>query len=175
MRARYAPVRGRASSVGVAAREWTARLCERHACVSATSGARLLHMVFRAFSGAVLAVVAAGCSQQDKKPRLPLAAVVGIWRSEVGAVGETMQPAVELRTDSAGRAELAVTRAGGARAVARGTWDGADSLLRVVVQLDTGIPRPTSVLFAFRGGALAATAVNGPMLGPEALGLRLRR
>lgn len=169
MLARYAPVGERASSVALR------RGKGRHACVSATSGARLLHMVCRVFSGAVLAAVAAGCSQQDKKPRLPLAAVVGIWRSEAGAAGEASRPVVELRTDSGGRAELAVTPAGGARVVARGTWDGADSLLRVVVRLDTGIPRPTSVLFTFRGGTLAASAVNGPMLGPDALGLRLRR
>lgn len=131
-------------------------------------------MTFRAIPAAVLCIVAAGCSQQDKKPRLPLGAVVGAWRSDAGQAG-VGQPALELRTDSGGRAELTVTPPGGTRVVARGTWDGADSLLRVVVRLDTGIPRPTSVLFAFRGDALAATTVNGPMLGPEAVGLVLRR
>jgi hypothetical protein len=117
----------------------------------------------------------AGCSQRDKKPRLPLDAVVGTWRSAPDSAGSSTLPIVELRADSGGSAQLTVTAPTGTHRVARGTWDGADSLVRVVVQLDTGIPRPSSLLFAFRGDALAPTAVSGPMLGPDAIGLRLRR
>jgi hypothetical protein len=129
-------------------------------------------MRVRTIPGALLALTAAACSQQDKKPRLPMDVVVGRWRT--ASSGGTL-PQIELRADSGGSAELTVTALGGGRAVARGTWDGADSLVRVVVRMDTGIPRPTSVLFALRGGALAATTVNGPLLGPDALGRRLTR
>ncbi len=132
-------------------------------------------MRLRVISAVLLAAAATGCSQQDKKPRLPLGVVVGTWRSVASPPGDTALPQVELRADSSGSAALAVTPAGGTRAVARGTWDGADSLVRVVVRLDTGIPRPTSVLFAIRGNTLAATTIDGPLLRAEALGLRLSR
>ena len=122
---------------------------------------------------AFLAVALLGaCSQQDKKPRLPTAAVVGVWRSEAGA--DSAASVFELRTLPDGRAELLAIRNGRDTAAARGTWDGADSLLRVLVRQDSGVPRPTSILFAMRGNALAPTFFNGPTVGPDSLALGTR-
>ncbi len=126
---------------------------------------------------AILSIAAGACSQQDKKPRLAESRVVGSWRSDTVAPAGGRPSVYELRTSPQGMATLVVTSAGGDSLVARGTWDGADSLLRVVVRLDTGIPRPTSILFAIRGNVLAATSLSGPALGPDPLatGLFLRR
>lgn len=112
------------------------------------------------------------CSQQDKKPRLPTDAVVGVWRSEAGA--DPAASTFELRTLPDGRAELLAIRNGRDTAAARGTWDGADSLLRVLVRQDSGLPRPTSILFVMRGNAIAPTLYNGPTVGPDSLALGTR-
>jgi hypothetical protein len=126
---------------------------------------------------AALAIAAGACSQQDKKPRLAQRRVVGVWQSDTVSPADGRTSVYELRTSPQGMVAFVVTRPEGDSLVARGTWDGADSLLRVVVRLDTGIPRPTSILFAIRGNVLAATSLSGPALGPDPLatGLLLRR
>lgn len=124
-----------------------------------------------------LAAITTACSQQDKKPRLPLTAVVGIWRSDPTMLADSIPTVFELRTTAAGMAELVATRVGRDSVSARGTWDGADSLLRVLVRQDTGVPRPTSILFVMRGNALTPQTYAGPTIGPESLarGMRLVR
>lgn len=131
----------------------------------------------RPFFIALMAVTSAACSQQDKKPRLPQGAVVGTWRSDTAASADSAIRTYELRTTAQGMAALVATRRGRDSIVARGTWDGADSLLRVVVRLDTGIPRPASILFAIRGAQLAVTSVSGALAGADGLasGLRFQR
>lgn len=121
-----------------------------------------------------LAAFASACSQQDKKPRLPLSAVVGTWRSDTTMLPDGIPTVFELRTTAAGMAVLVATRVGRDSVSARGTWDGADSLLRVLVRQDTGVPRPTSILFVMRGTLLAAQRYEGPKIGPESLALGMR-
>ena len=58
--------------------------------------------------------------------------------------------------------------------IERGTWDGADSLLRVVVRGDgTGV-RPTSILLAIRGNALALVQFDTTAWGVRGLTLYRR-
>lgn len=102
---------------------------------------------------AALAVGAAACSQQDKKARVPTRAVVGTWRSDTLAVAGAAPRTFRLLVREDGMAELARREAGaGDSLVERGTWDGADSLLRVVVRGEGAGTRATSILLAIRGG-----------------------
>jgi hypothetical protein len=79
----------------------------------------------------------AACSQRDKKPRLAQSRIVGTWRG--GRVTLTLTTdGMARRIDSmpVGVAEFA------------GTWDGADSLLRLVLHAaDPARPRTESHLF----------------------------
>ena len=99
-----------------------------------------------------LSLLPAACSQQDKKARVPEAAVVGVWESDTLTAGPSAPAAYRLQVRADGMAELvrhAMT--GRDSAVQRGTWDGADSLLRVVVRGEAATSRATSILLAVRG------------------------
>jgi hypothetical protein len=109
-------------------------------------------MSYRTVVITLLAVVAAGCSQQDKKPRLPLQAVVGSWASDTLPDAAGAKRVYRLRMDAQGMAEFVSTAVGGAASSERGTWDGADSLVRVLVRGEGTASRPTSLLLAIRGG-----------------------
>jgi hypothetical protein len=79
----------------------------------------------------------AACSQRDKKPRLAQSRIIGTWRGGSVTLALTAD-GMARRIDStpAGTAELA------------GTWDGADSLLRLVLHAaDAARPRTESQLF----------------------------
>ena len=99
----------------------------------------------------LLAVIASGCSQQDKKPRLPERAVVGVWISDTLAAADGVGRVYRLRMDEKGMAEFVSTIVGRDSVAERGTWDGADSLVRVVVRGEATASRPTSLLLAIRG------------------------
>ncbi len=116
---------------------------------------------------ATLFLAAAGCSQRDKKPRLNESTVVGDWRSETAAPTADLQArhyALRLRAD--GLAELVRFAVGADSVVERGTWDGADSLLRIVVRSDAATARPTSVLLAIRGDRLGLVQFDTTAWGP---------
>ena len=99
----------------------------------------------------LLAFAAPGCSQQDKKPRLPLQAVVGSWASDTLPDADGAKRVYRLQMDSQGMAEFVSTAVGGAASSERGTWDGADSLIRVLVRGKGTASRRTSLLLAIRG------------------------
>ncbi|MCC7055002.1 MAG: hypothetical protein IT355_17145 [Gemmatimonadaceae bacterium] len=101
---------------------------------------------------AILSVTA--CSQRDKKARVQDSAVVGRWESDSvsGAGGSARLARLLIRED--GMAELVRVTPGRDSLVERGTWDGADSLLRVVVRTEGTAARATSILLAVRGGTL---------------------
>lgn len=116
---------------------------------------------------AALALVATACSQQDKKARVPTRIVVGTWRSDTLTVAGAPPRTFRLLVREDGMAEL-VRRAGGApdSTVERGTWDGADSLLRVVVRGEDAAVRATSILLAIRGrDTLAQVQVDSAQWG----------
>ena len=108
-------------------------------------------MPYRALVVALLALVATGCSQQDKKPRLAEQAVVGLWASDTLVAADGVGRVYRLRMDAAGMAEFASAVIGQTATTERGTWDGADSLIRVVVRGEGNASRPTSLLLAIRG------------------------
>ncbi len=93
------------------------------------------------------------CSQQDKKPRLPESAVVGSWVSDTLPAADAARRVYRLTMDEQGMAEFASTVVGKGTVTERGTWDGADSLVRVVVRGEGTANRPTSLLLAIRGRA----------------------
>lgn len=119
---------------------------------------------------ATLFIAAAGCSQQDKKPRLDESSVVGDWRSET-AVPAAAAPGrrYTLRIRADGMAELVRFGTGMDSVIERGTWDGADSLLRVVVRSDAPTARPTSILLALRGDRLGLVQFDTTAWGPAGL------
>jgi hypothetical protein len=108
-------------------------------------------MSFRTLAAMLIAVMATGCSQQDKKPRLPERAVVGLWVSDTLAATDGTRQIYRLRMEDKGMAEFITTVVGGRALREGGTWDGADSLVRVVVRAEGTASRPTSMLFAIRG------------------------
>ena len=124
---------------------------------------------------AALALSVAACSQQDKKPRLRVSAVVGTWRSDTlsgaGAPGRLYR----LSMTAAGMAELVSEDSGKSPIVERGTWDGADSLVRVVVRGANTASRPTSMLLAIRGNQLGLVQFDSTAWGPNGLTLYRRR
>ncbi len=125
----------------------------------------------RPFALAVL-LLAAACSQQDKKPRLKQGAVVGTWESDTLTVGDGPRQVYRLRIDSAGGAEFVTGSVGRDSLVQRGTWDGADTLLRVVVRSGGTAARPTSLLLAIRGNRLGLVRFDSTQWGT---GLTLSR
>jgi hypothetical protein len=109
-------------------------------------------MQLRHISVALIALLASACSQQDKKARIQERAVVGEWHSDtLPAVGNSARRSYRLRVRDDGMAELARYAVSSDSVVERGTWDGADSLLRVVVRGDGATSRRTSILLAVRG------------------------
>lgn len=108
-------------------------------------------MSHRTFLLACLAFAATACSQQDKKPRLPEQAVVGTWASDTLPAADGVGRVYRLRMDAKGMAEFASGVMGKGVITERGTWDGADSLVRVVVRGESTASRPTSLLLAIRG------------------------
>ena len=122
-----------------------------------------------------LAVVVAGCSQQDKKPRLPENAVVGVWVSDSLVRVDTTHR-YSLRITPRGMAEftdsvISQSSAAPRVTVQRGTWDGADSLIRIVVRSEGSAARPNSLLFAIRRGNLGLVNFDSTEWGAEGLTL----
>ncbi len=131
-------------------------------------------MSHRALIAALLTFVATGCSQQDKKPRLPEQAVVGSWASDTLSSPDGTTRVYRLRMDARGMAEFVSSIAGRPTLTERGTWDGADSLVRVVVRGEGTASRPTSLLLAMRGKAvLGLVRYDSATWGAD--GFRLRR
>jgi len=123
---------------------------------------------------AASALSAAACSQQDKKPRLPQGAVVGTWRSDTLPAGDAPGRVYRLRIMPGGMAELVSEYLGRPPIAERGTWDGADSLVRVVVQRSNTASRPTSILLAIRGNQLGLVQFDTTAWGPNGLTLYRR-
>ena len=130
-------------------------------------------MDLRRFSAIALALSLAACNTTGKKPRLPQAAVVGTWRSDTMRAVDSSARLYQLRMLPDGMAEFTSEVIGRASTKERGTWDGADSLVRVVVRGDNLARRPTSILLAVRGSALGLVEFDTTAWGP--LGLTLRR
>lgn len=123
---------------------------------------------------AILAVTATACSQQDKKPRPAERAVVGMWRSDTLAAADASSRVYALRMTSSGMAEFTSEYVGRQVTVERGTWDGADSLVRVVVRGDGSAARPTSILLAIRGNELGLVEFDTTAWGAKGLTLHRR-
>lgn len=123
---------------------------------------------------AASALSAAACSQQDKKPRLRESAVVGTWRSDT--LPNTNPPGriYQLSMTPSGMAELVSEDIGKPPVAERGTWDGADSLVRVVVRGTNTASRPTSILLAIRGNQLGLVEFDTTAWGPNGLTLYRR-
>jgi len=119
-----------------------------------------------------LLLFAAACSQQDKKPRLDQAAITGFWTSDTLPEADGPGRIYRLRIDSGGRAEFVTTSIGQDSLVQQGTWDGADSLLRVVVRAAGTAARPASLLLAIRGNRLGLVQFDSTTWGS---GLTLSR
>jgi len=128
-------------------------------------------MIYRRLSMILLAGFAAACSQQDKKPRLALSAVVGLWQSDTLRAADASARVYRLRMTGDGMAEFVSEFVGKATTAERGTWDGADSLVRVVVRAEGTASRPTSILLAMRGKALGLTQFDTTAWGPNGLTL----
>jgi hypothetical protein len=112
------------------------------------------------------------CSQGDKKPRLPDSAVVGVWKSDTVRSPVAPGRVYQLATRPDGFAELSSELGGADRRVERGTWDGADSLVRVVVRGDATGARASSLLLAMRNGTLALIQFDTASWGREGLVFR---
>ncbi|MES3036052.1 MAG: hypothetical protein V4813_18755 [Gemmatimonadota bacterium] len=110
-------------------------------------------MHLRLIGPTLLVFVLVACSQQDKKPRLAESAVVGTWMSDTVPGADVAQRVFRLRMDQQGMAEFSRIAVGKGIVTERGTWDGADSLVRVVVRGEGTASRPTSLLLAIRGRA----------------------
>lgn len=120
---------------------------------------------------AVLALVVPACSQKGKKPRIAREKVVGEWRSDTLPAADAPGRVHVLRIDAGGRADFTSTYLGRAPIVERGTWDGADTLVRVVVRRD-GTGPVASMLFRLRDSLLVLDADTAQW---GAAGLQLRR
>jgi hypothetical protein len=131
-------------------------------------------MHLRRFLAIALALPLAACNTTGKKPRLPQAAVVGTWRSDTMRTVDSSARLFQLRMLPDGMAEFTSEVIGSTTTKERGTWDGADSLVRVVVRGDNLGRRPTSILLAVRGGALSLTEFDTAAWGPQGMTLRRR-
>ena len=128
----------------------------------------------RLIASIVLAYLATGCSQRDKKPRLSDSAVVGDWQTAPDdSSAERAGRRYRLRIRSDGMAEFVRLEQGRDSMIERGTWDGADSLLRVVVRRDGPGARPNSMLLAIRGDRLGLVQSDSAAWGTA--GFELRR
>lgn len=126
------------------------------------------------FHALVVALAVTACSQRDKKPRLPLGAVVGVWRSDAMPAADASVRVFQLRMEPDGLAEFTSESAGRSTLTERGTWDGADSLVRVVVRRAGTASRATSLLLAIRGNTLGLVGVDTTAFGPAGLILTRR-
>jgi hypothetical protein len=133
------------------------------------AGMRMRHVTLLA-----LVAAATACSTQDKKPRLPERAVVGMWRSDTLRARDSSARLYSLRVAPDGMAEFTSESVGHETKVERGTWDGADSLLRVVVRAEGSIVRPTSILLAIRGNRLGLVEFDTTAWGSQGLTLHRR-
>ena len=131
-------------------------------------------MHLRPIFAIALALPLTACNTTGKKPRLPQAAVVGAWRSDTIRTVDSSARIYQLRMLPDGMAELTSEVIGQPATKERGTWDGADSLVRVVVRGDNLGRRPTSILLAVRSGALSLTAFDTAAWGPQGMTLRRR-
>jgi hypothetical protein len=120
---------------------------------------------------AALALVVPACSQSGKKPRIPRERIVGEWRSDTLPAADAPGRVHVLVIDAGGRADFTSTYLGRAPIVERGTWDGADTLVRVVVRRD-GTGPAASMLFRLRDTLLVLDADTAQW---GAAGLQLRR
>ena len=120
-----------------------------------------------------IAMAFTACSTQGKKPRLPVDAVVGTWASDTVRSANAAR-LYRLRMTNDGMAEFTSEFVGHTPVSERGTWDGADSLVRVVVRGDGTGARATSILFAIRGNSLGLVAFDTSAWGPRGLTLRRR-
>ena len=120
-----------------------------------------------------LAVIVAACNTQGKKPRLPESRVVGIWTSDT-VHSSSAARLYRLHINAGGMAEFTSEYVGRRTTVERGTWDGADSLVRVVVRSEGSTARPTSILLALRGKALGLVEFDSTAWGPQGLTLYRR-
>ena len=117
--------------------------------------------------------LAAACTTQGKKPRLPERAVVGTWRSDTVRSADVAR-LYQLQITSGGMAEFRSELIGRSTTTERGTWDGADSLVRVVVRGDGTGARPTSILLAIRGTSLGLVEFDTTAWGAQGLTLHRR-
>ena len=118
-----------------------------------------------------LAIVATGCNTSEKKPRLPENAVVGTWRSDT-LRGTVAAPRVyQLQLSPDGMAEFTSDIVGKGVKTERGTWDGADALVRIVVRGDATASRPTSLLLSIHRKSLELVEFDTTTWGPD--GMRL--
>jgi hypothetical protein len=120
-----------------------------------------------------LASIATGCNTSDKKDRLPESAVVGTWRSDTIRGADASARVYQLQMSPDGLAEFTSDIVGTSAKTERGTWDGADSLLRVVVRGDATSSRPTSILLSIHKKSLDLVEFDTTAWGPD--GLRLYR
>jgi hypothetical protein len=131
-------------------------------------------MSFRRSVIIALATVATACNTQDKKPRIPEQAVVGTWRSDTVSATDATTRVYELRMAPDGLAEFTSQLIGKSATLERGTWDGADSLVRVLVRGDATASRPTSLLLAIRRTSLRLVEFDTTAWGPTGLILHRR-
>lgn len=123
---------------------------------------------------AALAILASACSQQDKKPRLAESAVVGLWVSDSLPATNAAARVYRLSMTDQGMAEFVSEYVGNTTITERGTWDGADTLVRVVVRGTGTASRPTSLLLAIRGETLGLVQFDTTSWGPTGLTLYRR-
>ncbi|MCU0618920.1 MAG: copper resistance protein NlpE [Gemmatimonadaceae bacterium] len=126
----------------------------------------------RSASLVLASVLAAGCAQSGKKPRLPAERVVGDWQSDTLPAADAPGRVYALRIERGGRADFTSTYVGRPVLVQRGTWDGADSLLRLVVR-ENGTGTPESLLFVVGDSTLVLRG-DPERWGSEGLVLRRR-
>lgn len=117
----------------------------------------------------VVTLALAACSQRDKKPRLHDAAVVGAWRSDTVTGPDSVRRVFALTVARNGKAEFVRSGIGRDTIVERGTWDGADSLLRVVVQPGDAVKAASSLLFVIHGDELGLVRFDPAVWGPNGL------
>lgn len=120
---------------------------------------------------AVLVLALAACAQKGKVPRIDGAKVVGTWRSDALPAADASGRVYELVIADDGRADLSTTYVGKGTIVERGTWDGRDSLVRVVARKD-GTGAPQSYLFTLRPDSTLALAPDTVRFGTAGLVLR---
>ncbi len=101
---------------------------------------------------------------------MPESGVVGMWMSDTMRAPDAARR-YSLRINSGGMAEFTSQYIGRTTIVERGTWDGADSLVRVVVRRENSTGRPTSMLLALRGKALGLVEFDTTAWGPHGLTL----